>query len=48
VPVATLRTSLSRLRERYRHALRAEVASTVSDPSYVEDEVDYLYRILMS
>jgi RNA polymerase sigma-70 factor (ECF subfamily) len=48
VPVATFRTSLSRLRERYRDCLRAEVASTVSDPSDVEDEVDYLYRILMS
>ncbi|MEY2512636.1 MAG: hypothetical protein QOE26_3399 [Verrucomicrobiota bacterium] len=48
VPVATLRTSLSRLRERYRDSLRAEVASTVSDPSDVDDELNYLYRILMS
>jgi DNA-directed RNA polymerase specialized sigma24 family protein len=48
VPVATLRTWLSRLRQRYREALRAEVASTVSDPADVEEEVHYLYRILMS
>src|SRR6266446_6259071 len=32
VPIATLRTWLSRLRRRYREALRMEVANTVSDP----------------
>src|SRR5262245_26439397 len=35
VPVATLRTWISRLRQRYREALRAEVASTVSDPAEI-------------
>ena len=48
VPVATLRTWLSRLRQRYREALRAEVASTVSNPADVDDELQYLYRILMT
>jgi DNA-directed RNA polymerase specialized sigma24 family protein len=48
VPITTLRTWLSRLRQRYRDALRAEVASTVSDPADVDEEVHYLYRILMS
>jgi DNA-directed RNA polymerase specialized sigma24 family protein len=48
VPIATLRTWLSRLRQRYREALRAEVASTVSDPADVDEEVHYLYRLLMS
>lgn len=48
VPVATLRTWLSRLRQRYRESLRAEVAGTVSDPADVDDELRYLYRILMS
>jgi DNA-directed RNA polymerase specialized sigma24 family protein len=48
VPVATLHTWLSRLRQRYRESLRAEVASTVSDPADVEGELRYLYRILMS
>lgn len=48
VPIATLRTWLSRLRQRYRDSLRAEVASTVSDPADVDEEVHYLYRILMS
>src|SRR6266404_760431 len=46
VPIATLRTWLSRLRQRYREALRAEVASTVSDPAEVDQELHYLYQIL--
>jgi RNA polymerase sigma factor (sigma-70 family) len=46
VPIATLRTWLWRLRQRYREALRREVASTVSDPSDVDQELHYLYEIL--
>jgi RNA polymerase sigma factor (sigma-70 family) len=46
VPIATLRTWLSRLRHRYRVALRTEVASTVSDPAEVDQELHYLYQIL--
>jgi len=46
VPIATLRTWLSRLRQRYREALRTEVASTVSDPADVDQELYYLYQIL--
>jgi len=46
VPIATLRTWLWRLRQRYREALRMEVASTVSDPADVDQELQYLYRIL--
>jgi RNA polymerase sigma factor (sigma-70 family) len=46
VPIATLRTWLSRLRQRYREALRMEVASTVSDPTEVDQELHYLYQIL--
>src|SRR6476619_3901695 len=45
VPIATLRTWLSRLRQRYREALRTEVASTVSDPSDVDQELHYLYQL---
>ena len=48
VPIATLRTWLSRLRQRYRDLLRMEVASTVSDPGDVNEELHYLHRILMS
>jgi RNA polymerase sigma factor, sigma-70 family len=46
VPIATLRTWLSRLRQRYREALRTEVANTVSDPVDVDQELHYLYQIL--
>src|SRR5213078_1413460 len=48
VPIATLRTWLWRLRQRYREALRIEVASTVSDPADVDEELHHLYRILMT
>src|SRR3954453_519699 len=46
VPIATLRTWLSRLRQRYREALRMEVARTVSDPAEVDQELHYLYQVL--
>jgi hypothetical protein len=48
VPIATLRTGLSRLRQRYRETLRREVANTVSDPAEVDEELHYLYQILMT
>ena len=48
VPIATLRTWLSRLRQRYRESLRIEVASTVSDPADVDQELHHLYQILMA
>ena len=48
VPVATLRTWLSRLRQRYRESLRTEVASTVSDPADVDAELHHLYQILLA
>ena len=48
VPTATLRTWISRLRQRYREALRTEVASTVSNPAEIDDELKYLYRILVA
>lgn len=47
VPVATLRTWISRLRQRYREALRAEVAGTVSDPAEIDGELRHLYQLLM-
>ena len=48
VPIATLRTWLSRLRHRFREALRAEVGSTVSDPVDIDGELRHLYEILMA
>jgi len=47
VPIATLRTWLSRLRQHYRESLRTEVANTVSDPADVDQELHHLYQILM-
>jgi DNA-directed RNA polymerase specialized sigma24 family protein len=47
VPIATLRTWLSRLRQRYRESLRTEVASTVSDPADVDAELQHLYHLLI-
>lgn len=47
-PVENLRVSLSRLRQTYRHALRAEVASTVSNPTDIDDELHYVYQVLTS
>jgi len=46
VPIATLRTWLSRVRQRYREWLRMEVACTVSDPADVDQELQYLCQIL--
>ena len=46
--VENLRVALSRLRQRYRHALRAEVAGTVSDPKDIDNELHYLYKVLTS
>ena len=48
LPISTLRTHLQRLRQRYRDALRLEVARTVSQPAEVDEELQYLYRVLMS
>ena len=48
VPIATLRTWLSRLRQRFRESLRAEVASTVSDSADVDGELRHLYQILIA
>jgi RNA polymerase sigma-70 factor (ECF subfamily) len=45
---STLRTSLQRLRQRFREILREEVARTVSNMSEVDDEMGYLYRVLVS
>ena len=48
MPIATLRTHLHRLRQRYRECLRAEVAQTVSSPGQIDEEMRYLYRVLMA
>ncbi len=48
VPFPTLRTVLRRTRHRYREALRQEVTRTVIDPSQVDEELHYLYRLMLA
>ncbi len=48
MPIATLRTSLLRLRRRYRDTLRLEVARTVSAASDIDEELQYLFRLLLA
>ena len=50
IPPATLRTHIRRLRGRYREALRAEVAHTISSaqPEDVEEELRRLGRVLIA
>ena len=40
------RVAVHRLRQRYRHLIRAEVASTVASPEEVEAEMHYLFQAL--
>lgn len=48
IPFATLRTILRRARQRYRDLLRDEVERTVTDPSQVDEELRYLYQLLLT
>ena len=41
-----LRVAVHRLRKRYRDLLRKEIADTVADPAYVEDEIRHLFQAL--
>jgi hypothetical protein len=40
--------AVSRLRERYRKILRAEIAETVETPEEIEDEIRYLFKLFGS
>lgn len=44
--VPAVRSSIFRLRQRYRDLLRQEIANTVSSPSEVDDEVRHLLSVL--
>jgi DNA-directed RNA polymerase specialized sigma24 family protein len=44
--VENLRTSLHRLRRRYRETLRTEVARTVSTSREIDEEMEYIYHLL--
>lgn len=43
---SALKTSVHRLRQRYRELLREEVARTVGDPNEVRDELCHLLRVV--
>jgi RNA polymerase sigma factor (sigma-70 family) len=45
-PENTVKTLVYRLRQRYRHLLREEIAQTVATPDEVEDELQALFRAL--
>jgi RNA polymerase sigma-70 factor (ECF subfamily) len=44
----SLRTSVYRMRKKYRELLRTEIAETVADPDEIEDEIRFLRAILSS
>ena len=48
MPISTFRNALRRLRLRYREILRAEVARTLSDTAEIDEELHYLFRLLLS
>ena len=41
-----VKTAVHRLRRKFQHALRKDIAETVSDPGDVDDEIRYLVRAL--
>jgi RNA polymerase sigma factor (sigma-70 family) len=46
VSEAALKMKAQRLRHRYQRLLREEIAQTVASPEEVEDEINYLLRVL--
>lgn len=44
--LATFKTEVHRLRDRFRQRLRREIAGTVTSPEEVDDELAYLGRVL--
>ena len=45
-PVGSLKSDVSRLRQRLRELIRHEVALTVSAPHEIEEEMTYLHHLL--
>lgn len=43
INVGAVRVAVHRLRKRYRHLLREDIARTVTDPAMVEDELGSLF-----
>ena len=45
--VAALNSQVHRMRGQLRESVRTEVALTVSAPHEIDEEISYLYRLLM-
>jgi RNA polymerase sigma-70 factor (ECF subfamily) len=43
---SAFKVTVHRLRKRYREILRAEIAETVADPRQIDEEIQYLLRIV--
>ena len=41
-----MKSAVHRLRQRYRHLLRDEIAQTVSSPDEVDEELRHLFAVL--
>jgi hypothetical protein len=41
-----VKKEVSRMRRRYRELLREEIAHTVPNPAEVEEEMQYLFRVI--
>ena len=46
VSAGALRMSVHRMRKRYRHLMRAEIAETVSSPEEIDEEIRFLLSVL--
>ena len=46
ISVSAVKSEVYRLRQRFGQYLRAEVANTVSDPSEIDGELEYLIKVL--
>jgi RNA polymerase sigma-70 factor (ECF subfamily) len=44
--VSAIKVTVHRLRRRYREVLREEIARTVADPAEINDEIQYLIRVI--
>ena len=48
ISFVTFRTILRRARQRYRDSLREKVARTLADPAQADEELRYLYRLMLT
>jgi RNA polymerase sigma-70 factor (ECF subfamily) len=48
VSEGAVKVAIHRLRQRFREAVKAEIAQTVHDPSEVDDELRHLLVVLVA